>query len=1052
MTMRALLLVLGLLCGWAARAAGLSPMVVDGAVFRADFNQPTAVVADAQGRMWVLDGTQNRVVRLSADGKPGGSFGADTLKLPLDMALADDGLLVADTGNKRLVLFKPEGGLIKTIALPAATCAKKPEKGQEQKPAPGEVDCPDGVAEVQPEPVAVAVLDGVAFWSDRKTHRVCRTRLDSGQTLDCFGGRGGMEGRFQYPYQIALDRDDYLHVLDIANARVQVFDKSGRYFSRISRFGLSPGELYRPNGLAIDPKTDAAFVADSYFGTISVFRKGDFVGLLQTADGQPVKLDSPTGLSFRDGRLYVAETGANQIRRFEVDFREVPPATAKAGIKPLEISQKDCVLCHLSWASEAPAELRAPDGQGALPEASFKMCYSCHNGAIMDSRLAIHHGAQHPVIYESPAEKQRHAKAPKPRKDKLPEAFPVTADKQLGCTTCHTPHANADKPDTLYQDHGNAWLRVPNKGGDLCERCHESKGKGARNSLSHRERAGVRGIQKGFLPHDAQDITASEQGAEKAQSTPPHPDPLPQGEGVKGLNHPLAIKFAPPPFKDAKGYPSNAELHKGLPLKLAAGGAVLGHDQEMICQTCHQIHGGHDDGKLTALDRDQGELCAACHPRQFSKDKDEAHDKGVHPVNIKRKSDDPNAKPVLWKDKPDITEVGCQTCHAVHSGTQGTTLMPEGVKSDGALCKNCHERQHTDSKEEAHRKGVHPVNIKRESDDPTKPTVLWKGKPDIKEVTCQTCHNVHSGNPKTSLLPKGIEEAEALCKNCHERQHAEGKDEAQKKGVHPVNAKLDDPVEINGKKVEKVGCLTCHAVHKGKPDTAALVESDKDGELCSHCHKRKQTVVGTDHDLRVTAKDKQNAHGDSPAESGVCGACHTLHRGQGESPFLVGAKRVRATPSADPADKVDKTPFKRDALCLNCHQKGGVAEEKAMKHFSHPYEDLVLRSDKKVMPLLGKDEKPEEFGHIACVTCHEPHVWKAEDAAAGDKAKMKLSANKDDLEGTQRDAFLRHKGVADTFCVNCHGLETLVKYKYFHDPRRRGSRGLDYMKSYNEAN
>ncbi|MGZ8242740.1 cytochrome c3 family protein [Methylomagnum sp.] len=997
--MRGLLLVLGLLCGMAARAAGLVPWVADGAVFRADFNQPTAVLADTQGRMLVLDGTQNRVARLSADGKIMGSFGAEILNLPLDMTLADEGLLVADTGNKRLVLFKPDGGLVKALNLPAAICAKKPEKGQAPKPAPGEVECPDGVAQVQPEPVAVTVLDGIAFWADRKTHRVCRLRLDSGQPLDCFGGRGETAGRFQYPYQIVIDRDDYLNVLDIANARVQVFDKTGRQFSQVGRFGLSPGELYRPNGLAIDSKTDTLFVADSYFGTVSVFRKGEFVGMLQGADGQPVKLDSPTGLSFRDGRLYVAETGANQVRRYAVEFREAPPAP-QAGLKPLEISQKNCVLCHLSWATEAPAELRAPDGEGALPEASFKMCYSCHNGAIMDSRLAIHHGAQHPATYESPEEKKRHADAPKPRKDKLPEPFPVTPDKQLRCTTCHTPHSNLEKPDTLYQDHGNAWLRVPNKGGDLCERCHESKGKGARET-----------------------------------ETAKH-----------GFNHPLAIKFEHPPHKDAKGYPTNAELHKGLPLKLAAGGSALGHDNEMICQTCHQAHGGHDDGKLTVLDRKQGELCAACHPRQFSEDKDDAHDKGVHPINIKRKSDDPNIKPVLWKGKPEITEVGCQTCHAVHKGTAETTLMPEGVKSDGELCKNCHERQHTDSKEEAHRKGVHPVNIKRESDDPWEKPVLWKGKPDIKEVTCQTCHNVHSGNPDTALLPKGIEEAEALCKNCHERQHAEGKDAAIKKGVHPVNAKLDDPVKINDKQVEKVGCLTCHAVHKGKPDTAVLVESDKNGELCSHCHKRKQTVVGTDHDLRITAKDKKNAHGDLPTESGVCGACHTLHRGKGELPFLAGAKRVQAKPSTDPADKVDESPFKRDALCLNCHQKGGVGEDKAMRHFSHPHEDLVLRSDKKVMPLLGKDEKPEEFGRIACVTCHEPHVWDVEKAPPEDAVKIKLSANKDNLEGTQRDAFLRHKGVDGTFCIDCHGLEGIVKYKYFHDKKRSRNKNLDYLK------
>jgi predicted CXXCH cytochrome family protein len=1027
MRMRGVLLLLGLWLGMAARAAGLVPTALDHAVFAGPFDQPTAVAADGAGRLYVLDGTRDRMVRLSADGKILATFGEARLKRPLDLALAEEGLVVADTGHHRLALFRPDGGFDKALLLP-----------EDPKTGP-------------PEPVAVAVLDGIAFWADRKTHRVCRTRLEDGKALDCFGGRGEKPGEFQYPFQIATDRDGYLNVVDIANARVQAFDRTGRFFSSLGRFGLAAGELYRPNGLAIDRETDTVFVSDGYFGTIAVFRKGEALGQLRDGDGKPVVLDSPTGLSFRDGKLYVAETGGSRVHRYAVAYREGTPPPVVEG-KRVEISRKNCVLCHLSWAGEAPAEVRAPDGQGALPEASFRMCYSCHNGPVMDSRKAIHRGAQHPTVYEPAEEKQRHAKA-RPRQDKLGKEFPATPDKSLLCTACHTPHNNAEHPETLYEAHGNAWLRVPNRGGDLCERCHESKGKGARSgSLSLRERAGVRGDQPGFQPSG----TESRSGFDsigvggKSQLSSPHPNPLPGGEGEKleqGLNHPLGIKFAPPPFKDAKGYATNPDLHQGLPQRLAEGGAALGHGNTLICQTCHQVHGGHHDGEMTVLDRNRGELCAECHSRQFSKGDKEAHTKGVHPVNIRRKSEAPGVKPVLWKGKPEIEEVGCETCHRVHKGAAGTPLLPEGASSAKTLCRNCHERQHSDSPEEAHRKGVHPVNVTRKGGEPGgKPPVLWKGKPDITEVTCETCHKVHSGTGETALLPEGIKTAEALCQNCHERQHARDKDEAKRKGVHPVNAKLDEPVEIAGKKVERVGCLTCHAVHKGKPGTAALVESDKEGQLCSHCHKRKQTVVGTDHDLRITARDAKNAHGQSSAESGVCGACHTLHRGKGELPFLAGAKRVQPKPAADPADKMDESPFKRDVLCLNCHQPGGIGEKKVVKHFSHPHEDLVLRSDPKLLPLLGPDEKPADFGRIACVTCHEPHVWDAEKKPPEDAPNLRLSANRENLEGSNRDSFLRHKGVAGTFCVDCHGPEGLVKYKYFHDPKRARNRGLDYLK------
>ncbi|MDF9390919.1 MULTISPECIES: cytochrome c3 family protein [Methylococcus] len=908
---------------WPAAAGAIQAVVAsDPARYEAGFEQPSAVATDSAGRVYVLDGAHHRIVALTPDGGILRTLGgAELLKLPMDFALSEEGLVVADTGHHRLVLLHPDGTLRKTLDLaiePMPEPSPQPDRSSSASPLP----------KLPPEPVAVSVQDGIAFWADRRSHRLCRIRLTDGRDLGCFGGRGEEPGQFQYPFQIAQDRDGYFNVVDIVNARIQVFDKSGRAFSQIGRFGFDDGELFRPNGLAIDREQDALFVSDGYFGTISVFRKGEFLGLLRQADGQPVKLDSPTGLHFRDGRLYVAETGASRVWSYRVSYPGRTVSSRGGGLHT-ELSQKNCLLCHLSWAGDAPPEVRAADMEGALPEASYRMCYSCHNGAVMDSRLAIHRGAQHPTVYESPKEKKRHAGL-KPRKDKLPDKFPVTRDKQLLCTSCHTPHTDAEKAQTLYPAHGNAWLRIPNRGGDLCERCHESKVKGARL--------------------DAPLSTGSAEGK----------------KGPKGLNHPLGVRFVPPPHPEAKGYPSETELRKGLPERLAAGGAALGDHEELICQTCHQVHGGHGDGKTTVVETAKGELCAACHRRQFTKSKEEAHEKGVHPVNVKREPDESGARPVLWKGKPEITEVGCQTCHRVHDGSARTPLLPEGVAN-----------------------------------------------------------------------------AESLCKNCHERQHAENENDARKKGVHPVNAELEEPVRIGGREVRTVGCLSCHSVHGGKPHTAALVETDRDGELCSHCHKQKQTVVGTDHDLRITAKDEKNALGELPSETGVCGSCHTLHRGKGDRRFLFAARKVKPQPG--PA--MDETPFKRDGLCLNCHQKGGVGGKKVVHHFSHPQKDLVLRSDQKILPLLGAKEEPEDFGGIACITCHEPHVWDADKIPPpGKDGTIALSANRENLEGSNRDAFLRAKDADKVFCVDCHGLGTLVKYKYYHDARRARNGGVDYLR------
>ncbi|MEQ1528570.1 MAG: cytochrome c3 family protein, partial [Methylococcales bacterium] len=311
--------------------------------------------------------------------------------------------------------------------------------------------------------------------------------------------------------------------------------------------------------------------------------------------------------------------------------------------------------------------------------------------------------------------------------------------------------------------------------------------------------------------------------------------------------------------------------------------------------------------------------------------------------------------------------------------------------------------------------------------------------------SCQTCHNVHDGKPETALLEKGIKDAEALCQTCHARQHAKDKDDAFKKGVHPVNIKMDEEVEIvKGNKTREVGCLTCHAVHAGKPNTPALVEEHQDGQLCGHCHAGKQAMVGSDHDLRITAKDKQNRFKEKPA-AGVCSSCHTLHRGENKVPHLYAAKEVGE-------DKIDKelqhSSLREDKLCINCHQKNGIAEKKIVKAFQHPHKDMVLRSDKNKMPLLDDKEKAHEFGEIACITCHDPHFWTPEQLEQAKKQpkSLKGTGHKDNVEGTPLTSFLRNKGVKGTFCVDCHGLQALTKYKYFHDKKLVRDIGVDYLK------
>jgi hypothetical protein len=111
--------------------------------------------------------------------------------------------------------------------------------------------------------------------------------------------------------------------------------------------------------------------------------------------------------------------------------------------------------------------------------------------------------------------------------------------------------------------------------------------------------------------------------------------------------------------------------------------------------------------------------------------------------------------------------------------------------------------------------------------------------------------------------------------------------------------------------------------------------------------------------------------------------------------------------------------------------------------FTHPYRDLVMRSDSEIMPLLDKNEQVDEGGQIACITCHNPHVWSSRRDEKPYREKPEGAL--DDHEGTVLDSFLRPERAEGGFCAECHGLEVRIKYKYYHDKRSRPERAK-YLK------
>jgi hypothetical protein len=78
---------------------------------------------------------------------------------------------------------------------------------------------------------------------------------------------------FNYPNDVAVDKDGAIYVLDAANARIQKFGSDGKFLATIGRKGQGPGEFIFPDAMAFD-KDGNLVVADSAQARIHVIIDG----------------------------------------------------------------------------------------------------------------------------------------------------------------------------------------------------------------------------------------------------------------------------------------------------------------------------------------------------------------------------------------------------------------------------------------------------------------------------------------------------------------------------------------------------------------------------------------------------------------------------------------------------------------------------------------------------------------------------------------------------------------------------------------------------------
>ncbi|GBE05439.1 doubled CXXCH motif [bacterium BMS3Abin10] len=487
--------------------------------------------------------------------------------------------------------------------------------------------------------------------------------------------------------------------------------------------------------------------------------------------------------------------------------------------------------------------------------------------------------------------------------------------------------------------------------------------------------------------------------------------------------------------------------------------------QTGICSACHLPHKAAR--KLPEEEDFTTGLCLSCHskgniardsiPQQYS-----------HPLNVRpyeEKGDLILTTMSVGKEEltlPLFNKYGvhdkdgyitCTTCHDPHRWRADSTEgeIREDVKGDKStsflrkaspdICRECHNDKFyiANSKHDLSKVAPEEKNILKQTPE--------------ESGLCETCHLVHGGQKDylwaRKITTKNDNIAANLCISCH-NEKGMAKEKVIKDYSHPVNISALEkdftttlPLFDKNGKLSKTGyvtCPTCHDPHRWDPVKADLEDHSKiegnarnsflrlenwpSPKLCANCHPDKMYVEKTDHDLLVTAPDSKNAMGQTPAESGACGVCHVVHNGK----YFIKLW----------ARDLGMTGNIMDMMCNSCHSENGSAKTKVPEVASHPKNQLITNIGRNVkgrpnyFPLFDiRNGKPVTVGDISCSSCHDVHQW--------DPRFYKKGPGKN-TEGNATNSFLR-RHTYGLMCIDCHGLDALFRFKYYHEPSERKSKG-----------
>ncbi|MFZ5916608.1 MAG: flippase activity-associated protein Agl23 [Chloroflexota bacterium] len=167
---------------------------------------------------------------------------------------------------------------------------------------------------------------GYVYVTDSSNHRIQKFDLQ-GNHLLTWGSQGNGPGQFQEPWGLVVDDRGRVYVADTWNHRVQVFDGDGTLIAAWGAHaqvqGLDPDTaafFWGPRDITIDGQ-GRVLVTDTGNKRVQVFTpEGEFITMFGGFGVEPGQMNEPVGIAVGpDGRIYVADTWNRRVQVF-ADF------------------------------------------------------------------------------------------------------------------------------------------------------------------------------------------------------------------------------------------------------------------------------------------------------------------------------------------------------------------------------------------------------------------------------------------------------------------------------------------------------------------------------------------------------------------------------------------------------------------------------------------------------------------------------------------------------------------------------------------------------------